>query len=287
MSSRRKIIEDPCGIGKYQLMNSTLLPSRGDVLRHYLYLRAFKYSNATPSYVLCQEVYNKICIIYQSASIPVTKSKDRIIEQIKELESKRKDVNKKKNPNRIADFNNYLKEIFAVVKSLSDIPLPEREFYSDQCNTRKMMISASIDKIQTARIIRNAKIKHRSVEEIPSTSTAQQLDDTDSHSTSSATESESSITSLDSDKDRIADSSNPTSSYFMIPLPNTADVAAQINIGEEQVAKLLTAYNKDTGSNQVVTRKKVRAQREKARKQRVSEISQNILFLYGKQKIRL
>jgi len=44
--------------------------------------------------------------------------------------------------------------------------------------------------------------------------------------------------------------------YFTVPLPNTVDVAAQINIGEEQVAKLLTAYSQDNGVSHIVTKKK-------------------------------
>jgi len=105
----------------------------------------FKYSNKTSSYTLYNETYNTICSIYQSASIPITKSKQRIIEQIKELESRRKQINKKTQKN-ISDFITHLHDIFPVVKLHSDVPLVERTFYIDQCSNRELMISSSIDK---------------------------------------------------------------------------------------------------------------------------------------------
>ena len=276
MTNRRSAQnDDPFGLGSYHPMKKDVLPQRVDVLRHYLYLRTFKYSKTTASSDLYKELYHTICSIYKKASIPVTKSQQRIISQIKELESKRKEINKKKNATRILNFKKYLEDIFSVIKKETDIPLTERSFYNDQCKNRKMMISSSIDKAQSHKIFRKAKERER----LSASSVVEDNShdyDSDVSSTSSTETDENFSSNADTTYEGLRPSaSQHASSYFMQPLSNTADVVAQINIGEEQVAKLLTAYNQDLGLKQVVTKKKVSGQREKARKQRVEEIVQS------------
>ena len=100
--------------------------------------------------------------MYERASIPLTNSKQRIIQQIQELVSKRKEVNKRKLPGKIQEFQKTLGELFVVVKKLTDVPRLEREFYLDQCSENpKETISDRIDKQQTRRNLRMMKINSR------------------------------------------------------------------------------------------------------------------------------
>ena len=92
-----------------------------DVLRHCLFLQTFKYSKIAASYKLCEELYQIICAIYQLALIPVTKSKERIIGLIKELESKRNQINRKRSGKRITKLNENLYKIFPVIKKMTNV----------------------------------------------------------------------------------------------------------------------------------------------------------------------
>ena len=53
---------------------------------------------------------------------------------------------------------------------------------------------------------------------------------------------------------------------FMTPLTNTADATSQINVGEEQIAKLLTAYKEDICPKKDCYKRKVYSQRKKGKK---------------------
>ena len=232
------------------------------------------------------EIYNKVyedlCKVYASASIPITKSKKTIIDQIKQLEMKRKNINKKKNSAQIQKFGNSLKEIFPVVKSIVDVPLAERNFYKDQCKERKIMIVSSTDKKQTSRNKKNFEDKVRlSRLETESNMTEDQKSraDTILFSDSSCSSDNTADCSADDDLFSTFEQSNlaASTSYFTNKLHNTAEVAAQIGIGDERAAKLLTAFSEDVGLEVVVTQKKLRSQRELARNTKLESLQHNIV----------
>lgn len=277
MSKRKEIEKNVLGTGKYEEMKTLKLPRKIDVLNHYLHLRNFKYPdpNAFPSSVLHEEIFEYVVQIYSKASIPVFKSKPQIIKQIKDLEIKRKAINKKKNPTAVENFQILLQDIFPVVKCDKDIPLPERRFYEDQCTTREMIISQTIDKVQTEKYIRSNNNNEKLL--VPQSTN-------DSEPTvylESSTEEEDGNTTSDSGSsygDIINDADEPKHVYFKTPLKHTSEVAAQISIGEEQAAKLLTAYNADIGTNHIITQKKLRSQRDIARYKKVANIHHNIVL---------
>ena len=164
---------------------------------------------------------------------------------------------------------------------MTDVPLIERELNDDQCNSRKMMVSSSIDKAQTSKNFQKTKTQLTFSASTTTSFTEEETSDCNSSlsQNTSDTMTSNSESVFEEELDPTPSTSQQTS-YFMTPLPNTADVAAQINIGEEQVAKLLMAHNEDIGFKEVITKKKVSDQREKARMKHVEEIVQN--SIYGK-----
>ena len=74
-------------------MKNDVAPQRVDVLRHYVHLRTFKYAKTTASDDLYHELHHTI-VLCERASIPVTKSKQRKIIQIKERKKQKKELYK-------------------------------------------------------------------------------------------------------------------------------------------------------------------------------------------------
>jgi len=289
MASRSSIKEDPLGIGSYEPLKTSELPLRLNVLRHFLYLRTFKFPSGTSLTKIYNQVYDDLIKIYTSTSIPVTKNKKTIIDQIKSMESKRKNINKKKTPAQIQKFGNFLKQIFPVVKSIIDVPMKERGFYLDQCEERKMMIASSIDKKQTIRnkrILGNKlRLQQAELQSTQSHSSGQQslpasLRLSDTSVTSCSSSDTDGCSQCSTYKTQQSHSASSAKKYFNSKLHNTADAAAQIGIGDEKAAKLLTAFSQDVGLKTVITQKKLRSQREIIRNERLQSLQDNVV--YGK-----
>ena len=64
MASRTKIAKN--WLGNYELMSENELPKNLAVLKHYMYLATFNYSNTTDGKIIREEVYNAIKAIYLS-----------------------------------------------------------------------------------------------------------------------------------------------------------------------------------------------------------------------------
>ena len=64
-----------------------------------------------------------------------------------------------------------------------------------------------------------------------------------------------------------------TPAYFTTKIPLTAEAIARYGVSDEAAAFILSSYNKDRDIEDVVTRKKIRCQRESGRSDHVKKLS--------------
>jgi hypothetical protein len=280
MASRTKIATN--WLGSYELMSGNDLPKNLAVLKHYMYLSTFKYSSNTNGQVIREEIYDTIKDIYTRASIPkFTKSKQRILQQIVDMVSKRKQLNKRKSPDKIKKFQKTLGEIFPVVKSSFDVPRIEREFYLDQCSEKPIMtISKKIDKMQTKRNLKRLKTKNW----LDQTNDTDEEDEDDDQDVLPETASDSTSTG-DSDNSDVSMFDGPSTSaatgsgkYFTTQLPGLGDSSAAAGISDEKLSRILTEYEAAKGTGFIVTKKKIFTQREKSRRDKIEALQGATVF---------
>ena len=279
MSSRTKIANN--WLGSYKLMSDNNLPKNKDVLKHYMYLATFIHKKNTNGQIIREEVYNAIKAVYTRASIPeFSKSKQRILQQIDTLTSKRKEVNKRKSPDNIKEFKKTLDKIFPVV-SLSDVPRPEKEFYQDQCLEKPIKtISQQIDKNQTRRNLKTFNTNNLQ----------NQTDDTDQEDEEGAqgmpnvilSDSTSTSDTTDNDSDASVyegpSTSTGTTAYFTQQLPGLGDSSAAAGISDDKLSRLFTEYEAAKGTGIIVMKKKIKGQREKSRNDKTDKLKGSTVF---------
>lgn len=172
-------------IGNGQDMGESLLPTRRDVLKYYIYVwnnEKIKQNGKNPSFLeVSKIVVDKLKFMWEKASIPCITSKtitDLLKKEVDLVQTLNKTYKRDKDKDsfkkKLADFNNRVEALFDVsackckdfqlckCDPAKKVPILERKFLTDQRTVRKMAIGRVDIKVTSAN---KTKIARKMIEE--------------------------------------------------------------------------------------------------------------------------